>query len=82
MIVFQMQFDKTKWSCSWNSAEIRLSYQLYQHMYYAVFERQSSHTSQDCIQNYARATKIWCLKLDLMQLFPVRSLLDVQENYS
>ena len=26
-------FDKSRWSCSWNSAEIRLSYQLYLHTY-------------------------------------------------
>ena len=46
-----------------------------------MFEGQSSQTSQNCTQNSARAIKIWCIKLDLMQLFPVRSLPDLQENY-
>ena len=73
---FQMKLDKTKWSCSWNSAEIRLSHKLYLHLYDAVFGGQSSQTSQNCTQNSARGIK----KLDLMQLFPVRSNPDLQEN--
>ena len=32
LIVFQMEFDKTKWSCWWNSAEIWLSYHLHVHI--------------------------------------------------
>ena len=33
LFVFQMEIDKTKWSCSWNSVEIRLSYQLDLHIH-------------------------------------------------
>ena len=31
-VVFQTEFDKTRWSSSWNSAATRPSYQLYQHI--------------------------------------------------
>ena len=52
------------------------------HIYNAVFEEQGSQTSQNYTQNSIRAIKTWCLKLDLIQLFPVRSLPDLLENYS
>ena len=81
IFVFQMEFDKTRGSCSCNSAEIRLSYHLYLHRYNAVFEGQSSQARQNWTQNSARGIKTWCLKLDLMQLLLVRSLQDLQENY-
>ena len=39
-----------------------------------MFEGQSSQAGQNCTQNSARGIKTWCLKVDHIQLLPVRSL--------
>ena len=59
IIVFQMEFDKTKWSCSWNSADIWLSYHLHVHIDIMLcLKGQSSQARQNCTQNPARGIKI------------------------
>ena len=46
LFVFQMEFDKTKWSCSWNSAENLAELPpSCTHRYNAVFEGQSSQAT-------------------------------------
>ena len=70
-----MEIDKTKWSSSWNSAEIRLSYHLYLHIDIML-----------CLKGRIlrlgkNVHKTWCLKVDHMQLLVVRSLSDSQKNY-
>ena len=55
IIVFQMEFDKTKWFCSAkNLAELPPSCT---HKYNAVFEGHSSQARQNCTQNSARGIK-------------------------
>ena len=53
--VYQIEFDKTRWSCWWNSAK-------------------------NCTQNSARAIFLACIKITIVQLFSVRSLLDLPEK--
>ena len=81
LIVFQMEFDKTKWSCWWNSAEIWLSYHLHVHIDIMLCLKGRVLRLGKTVHKTLPGALKQCLKLDHMQLLLIRSLQDLQENY-